>query len=54
MRKIVYFVHQSVDGYIQGPNGEFDWPQMGPELSAWSRELSERAGAFLYGGGCGS
>ncbi|RKF29421.1 dihydrofolate reductase family protein [Micromonospora globbae] len=49
MRKIVYFVHQSVDGYIQGPNGEFDWPQMGPELSAWSRELSERAGAFLYG-----
>ncbi|TDC26692.1 dihydrofolate reductase [Micromonospora sp. 15K316] len=49
MRKIVYYVHQSVDGYIHGPNGEFDWAQMGPELSAYSSELTERAGAFLYG-----
>ncbi|MEU4678310.1 dihydrofolate reductase family protein [Micromonospora sp. NPDC023737] len=49
MRKIVYYVHQSVDGYIHGPNGEFDWAHMGPELSAYSFELTERAGAFLYG-----
>ncbi|MFD0787369.1 dihydrofolate reductase family protein [Micromonospora azadirachtae] len=49
MRKIVYYVHQSVDGYIHGPNGEFDWPHMGPELSAYSLGLTERAGAFLYG-----
>ncbi|TYC01417.1 dihydrofolate reductase [Micromonospora sp. WP24] len=49
MREIVYYVHQSVDGYIHGPNGEFDWAQMGPELSAYSSELNERAGAFLYG-----
>ncbi|MET7749214.1 dihydrofolate reductase family protein [Micromonospora sp. NPDC005367] len=49
MRKIVYWVHQSVDGYIQGPNGEFDWPEMGPELSAYSMRLCTRSGAFLYG-----
>ncbi|SIQ34574.1 dihydrofolate reductase family protein [Micromonospora avicenniae] len=49
MRKIVYWVHQSVDGYIQGPNGEFDWPEMGPELSAYSMQLCTPAGAFLYG-----
>ncbi|MEU1969797.1 dihydrofolate reductase family protein [Micromonospora sediminicola] len=49
MGKVIYWVHQSVDGFIEGPNGEFDWPEMGEELSAYSQDLSERAGAFLYG-----
>lgn len=49
MGKLVYWVHQSVDGFIEGPNGEFDWPVMGPELSAYSFELTDRADAFLYG-----
>ncbi|ATO17462.1 deaminase [Micromonospora sp. WMMA2032] len=49
MGKVIYWVHQSVDGFIEGPNGEFDWPEMGEELSAYSQELSERAAAFLYG-----
>ncbi|GAA4572552.1 dihydrofolate reductase family protein [Micromonospora coerulea] len=49
MRKLVYWVHQSVDGFIEGPNGEFDWPAMGPELSAYSFELTGRADACLYG-----
>nr|WP_255292802.1 dihydrofolate reductase family protein [Micromonospora sp. WMMA1996] len=49
MGKIIYWVHQSVDGFIEGPNGEFDWPEMGEELSAYSQKLSKRAGAFLYG-----
>ncbi|GHJ52780.1 dihydrofolate reductase family protein [Micromonospora chersina] len=49
MRKLVYWVHQSVDGFIEGPNGEFDWAEMGPELSAYSIELTDRADAFLYG-----
>ncbi|MBY8872519.1 dihydrofolate reductase family protein [Micromonospora sp. PLK6-60] len=49
MRKVIYWVHQSVDGFIEGPNGEFDWPVMGSELSAYSLGLSERAGAFVYG-----
>jgi len=47
--RIVHFVHQSVDGFIEGPNGEFDWPAMGPELSEYSQSLSDNAGAFLYG-----
>ena len=41
MRKIIYYVHTSVDGYIEGPNGEFDWPVMGPELSAYSLALDD-------------
>ncbi|MBB4907488.1 dihydrofolate reductase family protein [Actinophytocola algeriensis] len=49
MRKVVYWVHTSVDGFIAGPNGEFDWPAMGPELSAYSDTLHERADTFLYG-----
>lgn len=49
MRKVVYWVHTSVDGFIAGPNGEFDWPAMGPELSAWSDSINDRVGTFLYG-----
>lgn len=49
MRKVIYYVHTSVDGYIAGPNGEFDWPEMGPELSAHSEALNARVDTFLYG-----
>jgi dihydrofolate reductase len=49
MSKIVHYVHTSLDGFIEGPNGEFDWPMMGPELSAYSFGLHERARTFLYG-----
>lgn len=49
MRKVIYWVHTSVDGFIAGPNGEFDWPVLGPELSEYSDTLHERADTFLYG-----
>lgn len=49
MRKVVYWVHTSVDGYIAGPDGEFDWPGVGPELSAYSHELNRRVDLLLYG-----
>ncbi|MDX6261154.1 MAG: hypothetical protein QOH84_2842 [Kribbellaceae bacterium] len=49
MRKIMYYVHQSLDGFIEGPNGEFDWPVLGPELGAYSMSLAHRADTFLYG-----
>jgi len=51
MRKIIYFVHTSLDGFVEGPNGEFDWPRMDDELSAFSFELSDRADTLLYGRG---
>ncbi|MEQ0557463.1 dihydrofolate reductase family protein [Amycolatopsis sp. NEAU-NG30] len=49
MREIVYMVHTSLDGCVEGPNGEFDWPVMGPELSAHSQAQNERCGEFAYG-----
>jgi len=49
MREIVYMVHTSLDGCVEGPNGEFGWPVMGPELSGYSRSLTARCGEFAYG-----
>jgi len=47
--KLIHFVAQSLDGFIEGPNGEFDWTIMEPELSAHSQTMSDFADAFLYG-----
>ncbi|WP_406629194.1 dihydrofolate reductase family protein [Amycolatopsis sp. WGS_07] len=49
MANLVYFVHTSLDGCVEGPAGEFDWPQMGPELSDYANDVSQRAGMFAYG-----
>ncbi|ADB35421.1 bifunctional deaminase-reductase domain protein [Kribbella flavida DSM 17836] len=49
MAKILHYVHSSLDGFIEGPHGEFDWPQMGPDLSAHGIGLNEQVGTFLYG-----
>lgn len=48
---ITNLVHQSVDGYICGPDGEFDWPVFGAEMSAYANQASEKATHFLYGRG---
>jgi dihydrofolate reductase len=49
MRKVIYWVHTSVDGFVDGPGGEFDWPVMGPELSAYSEALDRRVDTLLFG-----
>jgi dihydrofolate reductase len=49
MRKIIYWVHTSIDGHIAGPNGEFDWPVLGPELFAYSEQMNEQVDTLLYG-----
>ncbi|WP_063052055.1 dihydrofolate reductase family protein [Nocardia arthritidis] len=35
MRKLVYYVAVSLDGYIAGPAGEFDFYPFDTEMSAW-------------------
>ncbi|WP_246631889.1 hypothetical protein [Pseudonocardia nigra] len=49
MRNVIHFVHTSVDGHIDGPNGEFDWPVMKADLSDYSHALTDRADTILYG-----
>jgi dihydrofolate reductase len=46
---LIHCVAQSVDGFIEGPDGEFDWAVMDEELSAYSLTLNDEADAFLYG-----
>ncbi|GAA1893317.1 dihydrofolate reductase family protein [Asanoa iriomotensis] len=49
MRKIIYWVHTSVDGFVDGPNGEFDWTELGPELADYAHEVHDGVDTFLYG-----
>jgi dihydrofolate reductase len=49
VRQLIHLVHTSVDGYIDGPNGEFDWATLGPELADYSHVLTERVDTLLYG-----
>ncbi len=33
MRKIILGVAVSLDGYIEGPNGEYDWYVIDPDIA---------------------
>lgn len=47
MRRVRYAVATSLDGYIAGPNGEFDWIVMDPEIDFG--ELFSRFDTVLMG-----
>jgi dihydrofolate reductase len=49
MRRIVYSVAMSLDGYIAGPNGEADWIVMDPDLAPAFEEFYSRFDAMLIG-----
>lgn len=47
--KIIVWVQVSLDGRASGPNGAFDWPVVGPELSRYFLDGLRGAGLFCYG-----
>ncbi len=47
MRQLRYSVAASLDGYIAGPNGEFDWIVMDPEIDF--AEMYARYGGLVMG-----
>ena len=49
MRKVVLFMHISLDGFAAGPNGELDWISYDEELEKYAEEVVSTVGAPLYG-----
>jgi dihydrofolate reductase len=49
MRKVIYGMVVSLDGFISGPNGELDWHIPDEELHRHANEQQRSAGVNLYG-----
>ena len=49
MRKIISFVHISLDGFVAGPNGEMNWIKVDEELFDHIGERIAKEDAALYG-----
>lgn len=49
MRRIIWLIHASLDGFAAGPNGEMDWIVYDGEVEAYSHELHDSTDAAIYG-----
>jgi dihydrofolate reductase len=49
MRKVIYSMGVSLDGFIEGPDGKFDWAAPNPELHRYFNDVERETGAHLYG-----
>src|SRR5947208_1567448 len=49
MRSVIVMMSVSLDGFIEGPNGELDWHMVDDELHSHFNEQLGAMGAFLYG-----
>ena len=49
MRSVTYSMSVSLDGYIVGPDGAFDWTAPDPEVFALATDEVRRAGVHLLG-----
>ena len=49
MRKLILFMHTSLDGFVAGPNGEMDWIIVGEEMFDYAAQQTEQADTALYG-----
>lgn len=48
-RKLVAFVHLSLDGYANGPQGELEWADVSPEIASDVDARLSTVGAAVYG-----
>jgi dihydrofolate reductase len=46
---ITLWMQVSADGYVEGPNGEFDWPVVRDELHGYFNDQLRGASTFIYG-----
>src|SRR3954462_5339296 len=49
MRKIISFMHISLDGFVEGPNGEMDWIKVDEEIFDHVGKRISESETALYG-----
>jgi dihydrofolate reductase len=49
MRKIISFMHISLDGFVAGPNGEMDWIKVDEEIFDYVGKRINEGDTALYG-----
>jgi dihydrofolate reductase len=49
MRKIISFMHISLDGFVAGPNGEMDWIKVDQEIFDHVAQRTSQGDTALYG-----
>jgi dihydrofolate reductase len=49
MRKVIFLIHLSLDGYVAGPNGEMDWIVYNDEIEKYAHDLHDTTDAAIYG-----
>jgi dihydrofolate reductase len=49
VRRLVLFMHASLDGFVAGPNGEMDWIDVSDEMFEYAGQRTRDADTALYG-----
>lgn len=49
MRRVIAFMHVSLDGFTTGPNGELEWAIVDNELNPYIDEQIRKVGTAVYG-----
>jgi dihydrofolate reductase len=49
MRKVISFMHVSLDGFVAGPNGEMDWIKVDDEIFNYVEKRISEGDTALYG-----
>jgi dihydrofolate reductase len=49
MRKVISFMHISLDGFVTGPKGEMNWIHVDDEIFSYGEKFIKQADMALYG-----
>jgi dihydrofolate reductase len=49
MRKLIFFMHTSLDGFVAGLKGEMDWIHFNDDMFDFVATMTEQADTALYG-----
>jgi len=49
MRKVIFLIHLSLDGFVAGPNGEMDWIVYNDEVEQYAHDLHSTTDTAIYG-----